>query len=181
MVVICAFFACKEESKTIREEATQNREEFLTKNKLNIPKKGKLKDLNAIQKELVKDWIQFNTINENMKLVNTSSRFAIVEDLGQLAANIDSIELKKFPKKLDVMQIRSRFLVLKTKALKLKDDASDDGFTNDAIAKEIVAINAVFHSICHKIQQTLEQDIDPEEILRNSPKRDSTTVKKPVK
>ena len=180
ILVICTFFACKEESKTTREEATQNKEEFLEKNKLNIPKKGKLKGLNTVQEKLVQDWIQFKTVSESMKLINTSSRFAIVEDLGQLASNIDSVELKKYPEKLDVMQIRSRFLVLKTKALKLQDDATDEGFSNDEISKEIVAMNTVFHSICNQIQQASEQDIDPDEILGNTPKKDSTVVEKSV-
>ncbi|WP_430411302.1 hypothetical protein [Kordia sp.] len=181
ILVICTFFACTEEQQKTREEATQNKEEFIARNKLNIPKKGKLNDLNATQAKLVRDWVEFKTINENMKLVNTSSRFSIVEDLGQLAANIDAIKDKQFPDDLDIMQIRSRFLVLKTKALKLQDDAGDEGVTNDAIAKEIVEMNHVFHAICYQIQQASEANIDPREILGNSLNNDSTKVEKPEK
>lgn len=181
ILVIFTFFACKEEQQATRDEATQNKEEFIEKNKLNIPKKGKLKELNATQKKLVQDWIEFNTITESMKLVNSSSRFAIVEDLGQLASNIEAIKDKRFPADLDKMQIRSRFLVLKTKALKLQDDAGDEAVTNDDIAKEIVEMNRVFHSICYQVQQASELNIDPEEILGNSLSKDSTSVEKPVK
>ncbi len=181
MLVICTFFACKKEQQRTQEQATQSKEEFVEKNKLNIPKKGKLKELNAVQKKLVQDWIEFNTIHESMKLVNASSRFAIVEDLGQLAANIDAIEEKRFPADLNAMQIRSRFLVLKTKALKLQDDAGDEAVTNDDIAKEIVEMNRVFNAVCYQIQQASEDNIDPKEILGNSLTKDSTKVEKPVK
>ncbi|WP_298417335.1 hypothetical protein [uncultured Kordia sp.] len=178
LLVICTFFACKEGQQKTNEEATQNKEEVLAKSKLNIPKKGKLRGLNGVQKNLVKDWIEFNTINESMKLVNTSTRFSIIEDLGQLAENIAAIEEKNLPQGLDVMQIRSRFLVLKTKALKLQDDAGDEGVTNDDIAKEIVEMNRVFHAVCNQIQQVTEQNIDPNEILGDLLNKDSIKVKK---
>ncbi|WP_046757870.1 hypothetical protein [Kordia jejudonensis] len=179
--VVFTFFACEEAQQNTREEATQNKEEFIAKNKLNIPKKGKLKELNATQKKLVQDWIEFKTINESMRLVNASSRFAIVEDLGQLAANIEAIKDKQFPDDLDKTQIRSRFLVLKTKALKLQDDAGDEAVTNEDISKKIVEMNRVFHAICYQIQEASEKGIDPREILGNSLPKDSTLVEKPTK
>lgn len=158
-------FACKKEQEVTRVAETQSQEEYLAKNKLNIPKKGILKSLTPNQKKLVQDWLEFNTIHENMKLVNASTRFAIIEDLGQLASNIDEIENKRFPKDLDAMQIRSRFLVLKTKALKLQDDATDDNIQNSFVEEEIVEMNKVFHSICYQIEQASSFNIKPEEIL----------------
>lgn len=172
--VMISFFACKEEQAT-RTAETESQEEFLAKNKLNIPKKEKLKELTPIQKKLVLDWLEFNTVHESAKLINSSTRFAIVEDLGQLAANIDTMEKKKFPKELDVMQIRSRFLVLKTKALKLQDDATDENTSNEYIEKEIVEINKVFNSVCYQIAQASILKITPEEILGDAFKtKDST-------
>jgi hypothetical protein len=179
ILVICTFFACKKEHKTARTGATQSQEEYSAKNKLNIPKKGKLVALNSAQKKLVQDWLEFNTIHENMKLVNESTRFAIIEDLGQLAANIQVIENMQFPDDLDATQIRSRFLVLRTKALKLQDDASDENVNNEAISKEIVEMNRVFHAICYQIQQVAEADIDPKEILGSSTGKDTTKVDMP--
>jgi len=181
ILVICTFFACEKAQQKTKEEATQSKEEFLEKNKLNIPKKGKLQELNAIQKKLVQDWIEFNAINQSMKLINSSSRFAIVEDLAQLATNIEEVDEEEFPEELDAMQIRSRFLVLRTKALKLQDDAGYDGVTNDDIAAEIVQMNRVFNAICFQIQKVSTLNIDPEEILGNSFGKDSTKVKKPMK
>ncbi|MEM6686914.1 MAG: hypothetical protein AAF617_14110, partial [Bacteroidota bacterium] len=126
VLITTTLFACEQKEQATRAAQTQSQKEYLEKNKLNIPQKNKLKDLTAAQKNLVQDWLEFTAIHENMKLINASTRFAIVEDLGQLATNIDEIDKKKFPEGLDVMQIRSRFLVLKTKALKLQDDAVDD-------------------------------------------------------
>jgi hypothetical protein len=165
MFVMISLFACKEEEKATRAAETQSQEEFLAKNKLNIPKKEKLKELTPIQKKLVLDWLEFNTVYESAKLINSSSRFAIVEDLGQLAANIDMMEKSKFPKDLDIMQIRSRFLVLKTKALKLQDDATDENISNEFIEKEIVEMNTVFNAVCYQIAQASILNITPEEIL----------------
>jgi hypothetical protein len=179
ILVICTFFACKEEEQATREQATQSQEEYLAKNKLNIPKKGKFKELNPVQKKLVQDWLEFNTMYESMKLINASTRFAIVEDLGQLAVNIKAIEEKRFPADLDATQIRSRLLVLKTKALKLQDDATDENITNEFIEKEIVAMNTVFNAVCYQIQQASELNIDPNEILGNSLKKDSIKVDTP--
>jgi len=158
-------FACKKEEQTARVEQTQSQEEFLEKNKLNIPRKGKLNSLTSNQKKLVQDWLEFTAVHENMKLINESTRFAIIEDLGQLASNIDEVEKKKYPKDIDAMQIRSRFLVLKTKALKLQDDASDDSIPNTFIEKEIVDMNKIFTSVCYQIEQASTQNIKPEEIL----------------
>ncbi|MEM6719282.1 MAG: hypothetical protein AAF611_08220 [Bacteroidota bacterium] len=160
-----ALFACEKEQQITKVERVSSQKEYLEKNKLNIPKKGKLKGLNSTQKNLVQDWLEFNAIHENMKLINESTRFAIMEDLGQLAANIDELQQKKFPKKLDVMQIRSRFLVLKTKALKLQDDATDDSISNDFIANEIVEMNKVFTAVCYQMEQASSLDMKPEEIL----------------
>lgn len=174
-------FACDQEAQATRETETQSQEEYLEKNKLTIPKKDKLKDLTGNQKNLVQDWLEFTAIHENMKLINASTRFAIVEDLGQLATNIDEIEKKKFPKKLDVMQIRSRFLVLKTKALKLQDDATDDSIPNNFIEKEIVEMNKVFSAVCYQIEQANLLDMKPEEILGDVFKdADSTDAKKEI-
>ncbi|WP_298509174.1 hypothetical protein [uncultured Kordia sp.] len=181
-VLVCiTLFACEKEQQTTRVQQTQSQEEYLAKNKLNIPRKGQLKTLTPAQKELVQDWLEFNTVHENMKLINESTRFAIIEDLGQLANNIDEIEKKKLPKKLDVMQIRSRFLVLKTKALKLQDDATDDSIPNNFIEKEIVEMNKVFHAVCYQIQQASILDIAAEEILGDVFKAtDSTNAEKKV-
>ena len=158
-------FACKKEQETTRVQQTQSQEEYLAKNKLDIPKKGILKSLTPNQKKLVQDWLEFNAVHENMKLINSSTRFSIIEDLGLLAKNIDEIEKKKIPKELDIMQIRSRFLVLKTKALKLQDDATDDSIPNNSVAKEIVEMNKIFHSVCSQIGQASSLDIKAEEIL----------------
>lgn len=163
--VIISFFACKQEPQATRNTETESQEDFLAKNKLNIPQKAALKELTPTQKKLVQDWLEFNAIHQNMKLINSSTRFAIVEDLGQLAANINVIEQKKFPEDLDVMQIRSRFLLLKTKALKLKDDATDDNISNEFIEKEIVEMNKVFTAVCYQIEQVSTLNIAPEEIL----------------
>lgn len=177
VLIIISFISCEEEQQTTRSQETQSKEEYLAKNKLNIPRKGKLKDLTPNQKKLVQDWLEFNAVHENMKLINASTRFAIVEDLEQLAANIDVVEKKKFPKELDVMQIRSRFLVLKTKALKLQDDATDENTSNDFIEKEIVEMNKVFNSVCYQIAQASKLNIKPEEILGDGMKlKDSTNV-----
>lgn len=165
MFVMISLFACKEEQQATRAEETQSQEEFLAKNKLNIPKKGKLQELTPTQKKLVLDWLEFNTVHESTKLINASSRFAIVEDLGQLAANIYALEKSKFPKDLDVMQIRSRFLVLKTKSLKLQDDATDENISNEFIENKIVEINKVFNAICYQIGQASVLNLTPEEIL----------------
>jgi len=179
-ILICmTLFACKQEEQATRVAETQSQEEYLEKNKLSIPKKGKLKDLSSTQKKLVQDWLEFNTVHENMKLVNASTRFAIVEDLGLLATNIDEIEKKKIPESFDVMQIRSRFLVLKTKALKLQDDATDESISNDHIEKEIVEMNKVFHAVCYQIEQASLLDMKPEEILGDVYKNaDSTDIEK---
>ncbi|MBC8757322.1 hypothetical protein H2O64_21820 [Kordia sp. YSTF-M3] len=175
VLVMISFFACKKEQQDTRNTQTESREDFLAKNKLTIPKKGKLKELTPIQKKLVQDWLEFKTVHESTKLINASTRFAIVEDLGQLAANIDAMEQKRFPKELDVMQIRSRFLVLKTKALKLQDDATDENISNEFIEKEIVEINKVFNAICYQIEQASALNITPEEILGDAFKtKDST-------
>lgn len=175
--VIVSFFACKEEQQAANATQTETHEDFLAKNKLNIPQKAKLKELTPTQKKLVQDWLEFKTVHESIKLINASTRFAIVEDLGQLAANIDVMEQKKFPKELDVMQIRSRFLVLKTKALKLQDDATDDNISNEFIEKEIVEMNKVFNAVCHQIEQASALDITSEEILGDAFKtKDSTNA-----
>ncbi|WP_420570891.1 hypothetical protein [Kordia sp.] len=176
-LVIITVFACKDEQQATRDTQVESKEEFLAKNKLNIPKKGKLKNLTATQKKLVEDWLEFTAVLENMKLINSSTRFSITEDLGQLAANIDVVEKKKYPENLDATQIRSRFLVLKTIALKLQDDASDESFTNDSIAKRIVEINKVFNAVCYQIERTSKSNIAPEEILGDAFKElDSTTA-----
>jgi hypothetical protein len=176
-VLIITFFACKKEQQTTRVEATQTQEEYLEKNKLNIPKKEQFSGLNTAQKDLVQDWIEFNAVMENIKLINSSSRFAIVEDLKQLADNIDVIDEKRFPKGLDVMQIRSRFLVLKTKALKLQDDATDDSIPNAFIEKEIIEMNKVFKAVCYQIEQTSLLNMEPDEILGDIFKlKDSTEL-----
>ncbi|WP_160130408.1 hypothetical protein [Kordia antarctica] len=178
LLVIITFFACKKEQEATRSAETQSQEEYFAKNKLTIPKKAQLKELTPTQKKLVQDWLEFTAIHENIKLINASTRFAIAEDLGQLAANIDTLGFKKFPKELDVMQIRSRLLVLKTKALKLQDDATDDNVPNDFLEKEIAEMNKVFNAVCYQIEQTSELNILPEEILGNSlKKKDSTKVK----
>ncbi|EDP96576.1 hypothetical protein KAOT1_15473 [Kordia algicida OT-1] len=177
VLIIISFISCEKEAEATRAQETQSKEEYLAKNKLNIPRKGKLEELTPNQKKLVQDWLEFNTVHENMKLINSSTRFAIVEDLEQLAANIDVIEKKKYPKDLDVMQIRSRFLVLKTKALKLQDDATDENTSNDFIEKEIVEMNKVFNSVCYQIVQASQLNIKPEEILGDAMKlKDSTNV-----
>lgn len=168
LFVMISFFACKEEQQATRSAETESQEDFLAKNKLNIPQKAKLKELTPTQKKLVQDWLEFNAIHQNMKLINSSTRFAIVEDLGQLAANINVMEQKKFPKDLDVTQIRSRFLVLKTKALKLQDDATDDNTSNEFLEKEIVEMNKVFNAVCYQIEQASTLNIAPEEILGNA-------------
>lgn len=174
-------FACKKEQQVARAVETQSQEEYLAKNKLTIPKKGTLKSLTPNQKKLVQDWLEFNTVHENMKLVNASTRFAIIEDLGQLANNIDEIENKKYPKELNAMQIRSRFLVLKTKALKLQDDATDDSIPNSFVEKEIVEMNKVFHAVCYQIEQASSLNIKPEEILGDMFKdTDSVNAEKKV-
>ena len=177
ILAICCLVSCKDEPQTTRAEQTQTQEEYLAKNKLTIPKKGQLNELTPAQKKLVQDWLEFNTVYENMKLVNSSTRFAIIEDLGQLAANIDDLEQKKHPKDLNVNQIRSRFLVLKTKALKLQDDATDDSIPNDFIEKEIVEMNQVFNSIAYQIAQASKLNMKPEEILGDALNaKDSTKV-----
>ena len=174
-------FACKKEQQVSRVAETQSQEEYLAKNKLTIPKKGMLKSLTPNQKKLVQDWLEFNTVHENMKLVNASTRFAIIEDLGQLANNIDEIEKKRFPKELNAMQIRSRFLVLRTKALKLQDDATDDSIPNSFVEKEIVEMNKVFHAVCYQIEQASSFNIEPEEILGDIYKvTDSVNAEKEV-
>ena len=179
---IFLLFACKKQEGSTSTTETESREEYFAKNKLNIPKKSMLKELTPTQKKLVQDWLEFTAIHENMKLINSSTRFAIVEDLGQLAANIDTLEKKRFPKELDVMQIRSRFLVLKTKALKLQDDATDETVANDFLEKEIVEINNVFNAVCYQIEQASELNIIPEEILGNKIKiKDSTDINPVVK
>ncbi|MFK7748725.1 MAG: hypothetical protein AB8B65_10060 [Kordia sp.] len=165
VLISIILFACKKEPQTTRVQQTQSQEEYLEKNKLNIPNKGKLNSLTPNQKKLVQDWLEFTAVHENMKLINESTRFAIIEDLGQLASNIDVVEKKKYPKDIDVTQIRSRFLVLKTKALKLQDDATDDSIPNTFIEKEIVEMNKVFKSVCYQIEQASSKDINPEEIL----------------
>lgn len=179
VLVGITFFACKEEEKATRTERTENQAEYFEKNKLNVPKKGALKNLTAAQKKLVQDWLEFKTVHENMKLINNTTRFSITGDLEQLASNIDEVDKKKFPKDLDIMQIRSRFLVLKTKALKLQDDASDDSIPNDFIEKEIVEMNKVFNSVCYQVEQAQLLNIEPEEILGDMFKTgDSTKVEK---
>lgn len=172
--VVCSFIACKEEPQATRAEQTETQEEYLAKNKLTIPAKGKLQELTPSQKKLVQDWLEFKTVHENMKLINSSTRFAIIEDLGQLAANIDDLEEKKHPQNLNANQIRSRFLVLKTKALKLQDDATDDSISNEFIEKEIVKMNQVFNSITYQISQASKLDMKPEEILGNTLKATDT-------
>ncbi|WP_290669773.1 hypothetical protein [Kordia sp.] len=175
-------FACgKEEEQTTRMQQTQSQEEYLAKNKLNIPRKGNLQELTPTQKELVQDWLEFNAVHENMKLINESTRFAIIEDLGQLASNIDEVEKKKLPEALDIMQIRSRFLVLKTKALKLQDDATDDSIPNTFIEKEIVEMNKVFNAVCSQIEQASLLDIEAEEILGDVFKVTDSTKNAPKK
>ena len=94
---IFLLFACKKQEGSTSTTETESREEYFAKNKLNIPKKSMLKELTPTQKKLVQDWLEFTAIHENMKLINSSTRFAIVEDLGQLAANIDTLEKKRFP------------------------------------------------------------------------------------
>jgi hypothetical protein len=164
-ILILTLVACKKEQEASRVAETETQEEYLEKNKLNIPKKDQFQSLTANQKKLVEDWLEFNTVIENIKLINGSTRFSIVEDLAKLASNIEEIEQKKFPEKLDVMQIRSRFLVLKTKALKLQDDATDESVTNEFIEKEIIEINRVFKAVCYQIEQASILDMEPEEIL----------------
>lgn len=179
LLVGITFFACKEEDQGQRVAKTENLTEYLEKNKLNIPKKDALKSLTATQKKLVQDWLEFKTVHESMKLINNTTRFTMTEDLGQLAANIDEVDKKKFPKELDIMQIRSRLLVLKTRALKLQDDASDESISNDFIIKEIVEMNKVFNSVCYQIEQAKLLNIEPEEILGDLFKTgDSTEVEK---
>ncbi|PTX60140.1 hypothetical protein C8N46_107146 [Kordia periserrulae] len=158
-------FACMKEEEATRTAQTQSQEEYLEKNKLNIPAKDQLKTITPSQKKLVQDWLEFTAIHENMKLINGSTRFSIIEDLGQLASNIETLQTKKFPEGFDVMQIRSRLLVLKTKALKLQDDATDDSVTNETIEKEIVEMNKAFAAILYQIEQTTARDMKPEEIL----------------
>jgi len=177
MFVMVSVFACKKEQQATRASETESQEEFLAKNKLNIPKKEQLKELTPIQKKMVLDWLEFNTVYESAKLINASSRFAIVEDLGQLAANIEAMGKKKFPKELDVMQIRSRFLVLKTKALKLQDDATDDNISNEFVEKEIIEINKIFNAVCYQIEQASAFNMTSEEILGDAFKiKDSTEL-----
>lgn len=177
LLILLSFFACKKEQEGTRAAETESQEAYLAKNKLTIPKKGALKELTPSQKKLVQDWLEFNAVYENMKLVNASTRFAIIEDLAQLASNIDEVEDKKFPNELDAIQIRSRFLVLKTKALKLQDDATDDSISNDFIEKEIVEMNRVFNSICYQVEQASKLNIEPEEILGNTFKTADTLKK----
>ena len=165
LLIGAMLFACKKEQEATRTTETQSQEEYLEKNKLNIPTKEKLKAITPSQKKLVQDWLEFTAIHENMKLINASTRFSIIEDLGQLASNIEVLQNKKFPKGLDVMQIRSRLLVLKTKALKLQDDATDDSVSNETIEKEIVEMNKAFSAILYQIEQTTARDMKPEEIL----------------
>ncbi|AXG68584.1 hypothetical protein KORDIASMS9_00799 [Kordia sp. SMS9] len=182
-IIVCilvgiTFFACKDEEQGKRIPKKENQAEYFEKNKLNVPKKGALKSLTATQKKLVQDWLEFKTVHESMKLINNTTRFSITEDLGQLAANIEEVDKKKFPKELDVMQIRSRFLVLKTKALKLQDDATDESISNDFIEQEIVEMNNVFHSVCYQVEQATLLNMEPEEILGDLFKSDSTEVEK---
>lgn len=173
LVVACGKSGNEIQDPTNVEEARDHLEKITVK-------KGKLKPLTAKEKEIVKDWVAFNTLYEGMKRLNNSTRQTIAQDLLQANEYITEFEGQAFPEQFNIPQIKSRLLVLQTLLLKLRDDAEDKSTSNEFIISELVKINKTFQVFINQIVEIAGRSISIDEVMEDAENEDNDETSKEI-